>query len=109
MPYPVLTHRDHHRQASIARRLHTLLASLDHIDRRAPLPPATAGAARRTLSEASSLLGTRHVVPAGTRNPGDLFVGTIANLHALQRLYRLQDKAFHARPGQTYPRRSGEE
>lgn len=110
MPFPPPSSRSLQRHRRLARRLMALFEQLGTVEnRRAPLPPAVAAPARRTLAEIEAALGTPLHVPAGTRMPGDLFIGTVLGIQAFAAHKRLTDKALLAKYGKTYPRASGRE
>jgi hypothetical protein len=74
------------------------------VDRRAPLPPREAGDARRTLGDVAAAIGGGCEPPAGTRRPADIFVSTLMGMEALNRLNRLQQKAYWRAQKKRYPR-----
>lgn len=89
MSHPLPSNAHQRRVKRIALRLLDLLEALDLPDRRALLPAAFAGAARRTLGEAEAVLGGGLLPPDGTRRPGDLFVSTLLNLKLISHRNRL--------------------
>jgi hypothetical protein len=110
MPASLTSSRTLQRHRRLAGRLMALFEQLGAVEnRRAPLPPAVAGRARRTLAEIEAALGTPLCVPPGTRMPSDLFIGTVLGIEALAAHKRLTDKAVLAKYGKTYPRRSERE
>lgn len=77
----------------LTSRLINLLEALDLPDRKALLPAAFAGEARRTLGDAEALLHGGLLPPAGTRDPGQLFVSTLLNLECVSRYKALLRQA----------------
>ena len=110
MHTPLPSSRQQHRQQAMAARLADLLDRLsDDAVRHGSFSAAEAGMHRRTLAEADRLIGPTRALPAGTVRPADFFIATIARMHALARLNRLQDKGFRARLRPAYPRGSAGE
>lgn len=70
-PPPATQHR--RREKRIVLRLIKQLEVLDLVDRKALLPAAFAGEARRTLMEAEALLHGNLLPPEGTRIPSEIF------------------------------------
>ena len=105
MPYPPLSSRRQRKLLNIARRVLALFEALgDDAVRNGQLSAETAGAWRRTLSEAGALLGSDFLPDSSSRRPADFFAAVLLKLHALTRLKRLEDKASRANSRRSYPR-----
>lgn len=102
MPNPLPTRRAHLRRQRLARRLLALIDTLGAQDRRAPLPKSVAGAARRTLDEAGTFLGT--ATPRPGRRAADIFAAALAQAGVLAARARLDSRAVTDAAQKIYPR-----
>lgn len=93
MPNPRPSPKHIRRVKRIAVRLLDLFEALDLPDRKAVLPAAFAGEARRTLGDAEALLQGDLLPPAGTRDPGQLFASTLLSLERVSRYKTLLRQA----------------
>jgi hypothetical protein len=107
LPTP-LSRRQHHRLRSLGLRLWAVLEQLDAItERKAPLAPAIAGPALRTLGEAHRYANLPPLTLSNKRlMPGELFAETLSALLHLRTLNTLSRKASQATQQKSYPRRS---
>ena len=107
MSHPLLATQSRRRERRIAVRLYELLEALDLPDRKALLPPAFAGEARRTLMEAEAILHGNLLPPEGTRIPGEIFASTLLNLKLISPRNDLTHKANSRRSRKVIPVPSG--
>ena len=105
MPSPTtFSRRSAYRLTNLQRDLDVLEILLDTCDRENPLPPESAGWARRLLERCQLLAGLPRDVPDRDANPFEYLRALIILFDRRKVLFRLQQQALMRNAEQTYPR-----